>query len=506
MRVGAHVEPGSTVTGDKPVKKGARWAGSPARKVGRSKQRFPDHHPPRRSRWVWLYGATSLALAAAPAASALAGAAVVFALVRLTGGNPYLGAVLFAPLGALVYLGAYTVLTVLGVRLCSLGLRPGVAPVRSPQGWRLWTITRLLDDARSRLFPLYAGSLTPAWLRLLGARVGKDAEVSTALMIPKLTTIKDGAFLADDTLVGTYELGNGWMRTGETTIGKRAFVGNSGITAPGRKLAKNSLVAVLSSTPKKPKSGSNWWGSPPERMRRVEAQDAGGEALTYRPSSQVKRKRAAVEALRWLAPMGHAMLVAVFACLLQIALTHLGWWFYAVAGLAYMAVGALAVAMTALVKWVCVGRHAPGEHPLFSWFVWLNELQDQFVETVAAPWFFAHAYGSGEMNLALRALGVRVGRGAWIESYWFPETDLCTVGPGATVGPGTVVQTHLFQDRVMSLDRVVVGEGATLASHSVALPGAVLDPGACVAPGSLVMRGDHVPSSTVWQGNPIEPS
>ena len=32
------------------------------------------------------------------------------------------------------------------------------------------------------------------------------------LLIPKLTTIGDGAFLADDTLLGGYELGGGWLR------------------------------------------------------------------------------------------------------------------------------------------------------------------------------------------------------------------------------------------------------------------------------------------------------
>ncbi|AWB84672.1 Pls/PosA family non-ribosomal peptide synthetase [Corynebacterium liangguodongii] len=506
IHAGAHIEPGSTLTGGKPVKKGARWAGSPARKVGRSKQRFPDSHPPRRTRWAWVYGATALALAAVPAASALAGAAVVFALVAATAGNPYVGALLFAPLGALVALATYLALTWAGVRACSWGLRPGVGPVRSAQGWRLWTITRLLDDARTRAFPLYAGALTPTWLRALGARVGRDVEASTAVMIPKLTTIKDGAFLADDTLIGTYELGHGWMRTGETTIGKRSFVGNSGIAEPGRKLAKNSLVAVLSSTPKKSKAGTNWWGSPPERMRRVEVLADGGEALTYRPSARVKRKRAVIETMRLLAPMASGVLAAGYVGLIHYALARLGWWGYALGGLAFMALGAIAVAVAAVAKWTCVGRHTPGDHPLYSWFVWLGELQDQFIEVVAAPWFFTHAAGTAEMNIALRLLGARIGRGAWIDSYWFPETDLCAVGAGATVGPGTVVQTHLFQDRVMSLDTVTIEPGATLGPHSVALPASTIGPGATVGPGSLVMRGDAVPADSTWQGNPIEPS
>ena len=503
VREGAHVEAGSTVTGDKPVKKGARWAGSPARKVGRSKHRFPDERPPRRPLWALGYGLTSLFLALLPAAAGIAGAAATVGLARAFHTSSVWGLLVFAPVGGLVYFGCGLGLTWGAVRLASIGIRPGVFPVRSVHGWALWTVTRLMDDARTRYFPIYAGMATPVWLRSLGAQIGERAEVSTAVMVPKLTEVRDGAFLADDTMVGTYELGGGWIRTDHTVVGKRSFVGNSGMVAPGRKLAKQSLVAVLSASPKKSKAGSNWWGSPPERMRRVEV-EAAGEA-TYAPSKALMRKRGFVETLRLLAPMTQAVLAAVFAAAVVSLLDRVGFWAYLLGGLVWMAVGVLAVLSAVVAKWVLVGRHRAGEHPLYSWFVWLNELQDQFVEVVAAPWFFNWATGSGEMNLALRALGVRVGRGAWIESYWFPETDLCVVGRGASVGPGTVVQTHLFQDRVMSLDTVSILDSATLAAHSVSLPGSVIGAGATVGPGSLVMRGDEVPAMTVWQGNPVEP-
>ena len=363
-----------------------------------------------------------------------------------------------------------------------------------------------MDDARTVLFPLYAGQLTPLWLRSLGADIGKDVEISTAVMVPKFTEVKDGAFLADDTMIGGYELGGGWMSSGLTKVGKRSFVGNSGITSPGRKLAKNSLVAVLSSTPKKAKSGTNWWGSPPERMRRVEASVDSGDSLTYNPPMWAKVARGVIETLRLLAPAASAMLLAAVVGLMVVLINSIGLWLtWLVSGLLLMGAGIVAVIITVVVKWICVGKHRPGDHPLWSSFVWLNELQDAFVESVAAPWFFNHAMGTAELNTSLRLLGVRIGRGAWIESYWFPETDLCYIGKGATVGPGTVVQTHLFQDRVMSLDTVTVDDGATLAAHSVSLPASHIHTNATVAPGSLVMRGDQVPGHTTWQGNPIEP-
>ena len=88
-----------------------------------------------------------------------------------------------------------------------------------------------MDAARHYLFPLYASLLTPTWLRVLGAKVGRGTEISTALLTPKFTVIEDSAFLADDTMVASYELGGGWIHVATATIGKRAFLGNSGITA-----------------------------------------------------------------------------------------------------------------------------------------------------------------------------------------------------------------------------------------------------------------------------------
>ena len=500
-RVGnnAHVEAGSCVTGRKKVKDQARWSGSPAAKVGRARHRFPTDPPPRATYWVPIFGLTSLLLSALPLVPVAAGSA------SISGARSFLQLVALTPLGVLVAMATYAGLTWLLVRLLAIGLRPGITPVRSRRGWQAWATQHLMDDARRHLFPLYAALLTPLWLRSLGAQVGRNVEISTAVMIPRFTVVRDGAFLADDTMVGGYELGGGWMLTGVSKIGKRSFLGNSGMTGPTRKLSKNSLVAVLSSTPKKSQSGSNWWGSPPERLRRVVVQSAAGESSTYEPGWRVKAARGCVETVRLCAPMTSAVLgVCVLGALQWVYVRHgLGWTILS-GGPLLMAAGACAAAITVAMKWICVGRIRAGSHPLWSRFVWLNELQDTFIEVVAAPWLLNHVAGSSAMNVFLRFLGARIGRGAWLESYWLPEADLCRIGVGATIGRGCVVQTHLFQDRVMSLDQVRIDAAATLAPHSVALPGSVLGTGAVVGPSSLVMRGDHVPSATRWQGNPIE--
>src|SRR5690349_42936 len=202
---------------------------------------------------------------------------------------------------------------------------------------------------------------------MLGAKVGRGTEISTALMVPKFTVVEDGAFLADDTMVASYELGGGWIHVAKATIGKRAFLGNSGITQPGRRVPDDGLVAVLSATPHKAKKGSSWLGSPPIRLRR---QPTEGDALrTFAPPPRLKAMRGAVETCR-LIPMivTFGIGVAVLAAL-QIIITDHGYlWAAAAGGAVLLAAGAIAGLIAVVAKWLVVGRIPAIEYPLWSSF------------------------------------------------------------------------------------------------------------------------------------------
>jgi non-ribosomal peptide synthetase-like protein len=335
-------------------------------------------------------------------------------------------------------------------------------------------------------------------------RVGRDVELSTVLALPSMTSVGDGAFLADDTMVAPYELDGGWMRIAEARIGKRAFLGNSGMTAAGRKVPKDGLVGVLSATPKKAKSGSSYLGMPPVELRRTN--ETGDRSRTYDPPWRLKAARALVESLRLL-PATCTVTLAVLSAgaLLQLAQAY----GVAVAALAggpvLLAAGVVAAATASLAKWALLGRIARGDRPLWSSFVWRNELADNFVEVLAAPWFAEPWLGSAPLNVWLRSLGASIGHGVSCHTYWLPEADLVSLGDGACVNRGCVLQTHLFHDRVMSIDTVDLGAGATLGPHGVVLPAARIGAHTTVGPASLVMRGEDVPEGTRWFGNPISP-
>ncbi|MFF7531459.1 Pls/PosA family non-ribosomal peptide synthetase [Streptomyces bobili] len=495
-RVGkrAEVAPGSAVTGQIPT--GQRWAGAPAVKLGKAKRNWPKERPARGRAWRALYGAAGAGLTLLPVLAAGAALLVVYALVSPDA--PLRGAALALVPATLAYGLTYALLLLVAVRLLSLGLREGTHPTHSRIGWQAWTVTQLMDRSRETLFPLYAGLATPVWLRLLGMRIGKGAEVSTVLALPSLTTVGEGAFLADDTLTAPYELGGGWMRIGRAEIGRRAFLGNSGMTAPGRSVPDGGLVGVLSATPKKAKKGSSYLGLPPMKLPRAAA--GGDQSRTYDPPARLLWARGLVELCR-IVPVFCSAGIAV---LTVAALCALGGWAPLLSGFVLLGAGALAGLVSMAAKWLLVGRHRGGEHPLWSGFVWRNELADTFVEVVAVPWLAGFVPGTPVLSAWLRGLGAHIGRGVWVESYWLPETDLVTLEDAATVNRGCVLQTHLFHDRILRTDTVVLREGATLGPGGIVLPGSTVGARTTLGPASLVMAAESVPDDTRWLGNPIE--
>ncbi|MDQ1647613.1 MAG: hypothetical protein QOJ50_3797, partial [Cryptosporangiaceae bacterium] len=389
---GAKIAPGSCVLGVVPA--GERWAGVPAARTG--KARFDlAARPARTRRWTLAYALTSFALDLLPAVAVLPGLAAAGWLARGHATLPGAlgGALLAVPLATAAIAVTYAGLILAGARLLGIGLRPGTHPVHGRIAWQAWATERLMDLARTGLFPLYASLFTPLWLRALGMTVGRRVEASTVLALPTMTTVGDGAFLADDTMVASYELRGGMLRIDEARIGKRAFLGNSGMTAPGRRVPKRGLVGVLSAAPKRAKAGTSWLGMPPMELPR--AAEKGDESLTFDPPRRLMVARGLVELCRIVPVMCGAALALLTLATLFALVARFG---YAGAALLSGAVltgaGVLACGLAVAAKWLLVGRFTVSERPLWSAFVWRTELADTFVEVLAAPWLVGALTGT----------------------------------------------------------------------------------------------------------------
>jgi non-ribosomal peptide synthetase-like protein len=164
--------------------------------------------------------------------------------------------------------------------------------------------------------------------------------------------------------------------------------------------------------------------------------------------------------------------------------------------------GLAAALFTIVIKWLLVGRYQPGEHPLWSTFVWRNELINAAHEHLASPFLVGALTGTPFIGWYFRLLGARIGRRVYIETTDFSEFDLAEVGDEAALNADCTVQTHLFEDRVMKMSKVEIGKWCSVGASSLVLYDTRMEPGATLGPLSLLMKGEVLPSETSWTGIP----
>ncbi|MGW2802546.1 Pls/PosA family non-ribosomal peptide synthetase [Streptomyces sp. NPDC001269] len=417
-----------------------------------------------------------------------------------------------AGLAATALVGPLWVVTVccvvaVGKRVVLPGLPVGIHPARSALGVRKWIADKLLESSLTFTNSLYATLYTVPWLRLLGARVGRGAEVSTAAYIdPDLLTLGESSFVADMASVGSAAFAADRVAFGPTEVGSRAFVGNAALIPAGTELGAGSLVGVGTvPPPDRVPDGTTWLGSPALRLPVRQSSGSYPEELTYRPTRRAVLVRLTIEFFRATVPP------AVLASSVYLYLT-------ALAGVARRAgpvavlvspflamAGSLAViAFCVALKRLVVGTYRPRVEPLWSLFVRRTEFVTGVFEAAAVPAGVGTLVGTPFLPPVLRLFGARIGRRTWIGTTYLTEFDLVEVGDDATIDTNVSLQTHLFEDRVMKMSKVTVHAGASIGTRAIVLYDAVVGEGVRLGPLSLVMKGERLTPGTSWRGLPAE--
>jgi non-ribosomal peptide synthetase-like protein len=409
------------------------------------------------------------------------------------------------PLAGLIYVLTTCLVVAAGKRVVYPKARRGLVPLCSGFGLRKWFADKLMLLSLTTTNSLYATLYTSPWLRLLGAKVGCRAEVSTVSNIdPDLLVVGHESFIADLAVVGAARYHRGTIALGITELGARCFVGNAALVPSDTQLPNRSLIGVQSVAPAAPlKAATSWLGSPAMFLPRRQLSEQFDEALTYRPASRLVICRLAVEFFRVVTPaafMYAACLGGTFVLewLRNLPLVHM----VAALPVLYFGMAFVATGLVAILKWLVVGRYRRRVEPMWSFFVWRTEFITALYENVAVPWLLHWLTGTPLMGPLLRLFGARIGPRVYLDTTYVTEFDLVRVGADAMVGGFTSLQTHLFEDRVMKMSTVTVGPGCSVGPRSVVLYDAELAAGVCLEPLSLAMKGEMLPTETRWRGIP----
>jgi non-ribosomal peptide synthetase-like protein len=405
-----------------------------------------------------------------------------------------------------------TALVSAGIRWGALPrLEPGRSAVHSNTYCAKWLVSHIQESSLNVLHGIYATVFAPFWYRLLGAKVGRDAEISTALgVVPDMLTLGDETFIADAVMLGDEQIDGGWMTMQATVISHRSFVGNGSYIPDGTILPERVLVGVHTYAPDnaRMKSGDTWLGSPPIHLPAREEVSGYPESLTYRPSPLRRLGRTLVEAFRIVAP--HAVVIAVgYTVVLDVVpIAGAGRWGevvgdLALAGLIY-GVGNYLFVMA--FKWLLLGRYRKRAAPMWTPFVWLSEGVTNMYEGIAVPNFMRYLRGTPWLPLAFNLLGCKIGRGVYLDTTDITEFDCVSIGDYSELNAFSCPQTHLFEDRVMKIDHVEIGSKVYMGPRSAVLYSARVGDNARLGALTLVMKGEHIPAASSWAGCPAAPA
>ncbi|MBW4890917.1 amino acid adenylation domain-containing protein [Mucilaginibacter sp. HMF5004] len=418
------------------------------------------------------------------------------------------------PFLAALYIIMFAGETIILTRLLQRGIKPGKYPVYSAMYVRKWFADQLMSLCLIVLHPIYATVFVSTFFRLLGAKVGKNTEVSTASSVTHpLLEIGDGCFIADAVTLGEADVRGQQLILEHTVIDDTSFVGNSALIPQGYHLPANMLIGVLSTPPSvqqmEDTGAKDWFGSPAIAMPRRQESTQYPPELTITPNKWRKFARGTVEFIRIILPETAIIcFTIIFIALAHTLVTEYQFWqvvvLYPV--LYLVAFGLPAFLIVIILKWIFIGKYTARQKPMWTWLVWRSEAITSTYEALAVPFLLDFLRGTPWLPLALRLLGVKTGKRVWLNTTDFTEHDMISIGDDSALNEDCGPQTHLFEDRVMKIGPVKIGERSSIATRTIILYDSDIGNDTNIDALSLVMKGETLSPSTDWIGSPVKPA
>ena len=388
-------------------------------------------------------------------------------------------------------------------------VREGQYSVYSNFYVRKWAVALVTEVTLDTLSSLYATVYMRNWYRLMGAKIGKDAEISTNLSGRyDLVEIGEKCFIADEVVLGDEDIRRGHMYLKKVRTEARVFIGNDGVLPPGADIPEGALIGIKSKPPANElmSPGDTWFGSPPIKLPVRQKFETGGH-WTYEPPQWKKFVRAGFEAVHISLPTMLFITFGTWAVEVIAPPLLAGRWielifvFMGCSVAISLAMGLVVVA----VKWATMGKYEPVVKPMWSFWAMRTEAVAVMYWGLSGRVLLDHLRGTPFLPWALRTLGAKFGKGVYMDMMDITEFDCVHVGDFAVLNALCALQTHLYEDRVMKVGRVNVARGVTVGAGSTVLYDTHVGEFARLGPLTVIMKGEAIPPNTEWIGAPAQP-
>jgi non-ribosomal peptide synthetase-like protein len=390
-------------------------------------------------------------------------------------------------------------------------LRSLVAPGRSHPlyGFAYW-VHRVI--ARMTSTPFFINlfgdsSYIVGYLRALGYRIaatgqtGSNFGAALSHESPYLVSIGTGTMVSDGVGFLNASYSHASFHTSHVSLGAQSFLGNAIVVPEGGRLGANCLVGTKTMIPVDGPVRENvgLLGSPPFEIPRTTCRDnrLGLNRTRF-------KQRLAAKNAHNLRTMGLHLLVEWLRLYLSMvvgAATTLA--LFRSLGPAALALAGVLVTCVNLGYSVLVERAStsfrdlrPRDCSIYDGYFWRHE---RFWKLSTQPTILN---GTPFKALFWRLLGARVGRRVFDDGCSISEKTLVSIGDDVTLNAGTILQSHSMEDGVFKSDRIVIGAGASLGSGAFVHYGVTVGARSRLDADVFLMKGEQVPESSHWRGNP----
>lgn len=374
--------------------------------------------------------------------------------------------------------------------------RPGAYPLWGSYYFRWWLVSRLQALSGAGIF--IGTPLMPLYYRLMGAKVGRNCALDTALC-----SIWDLVSVGDDTSIGadTHLLGcrieNGYLVIGRVDIGSRCFIGLHSALGLDVKMGDDARLDDQSLLPDGGHipAGEARRGSP---ARKAEVAAPEGDP---RGHSRLRIGLFAVAQLVSAFVLGFVMILPGLAVLLLATYALIiggDILFFLVAPPLFVVVYCLWIAA---IKAVVLHRAKPGVydlHTIDDLRYWLAARLMRASRSMLLP-LFTTLY----LPPWMRLLGARIGKYSEMSTIFSFLPDLLTTGDGSFFADGSILGGRRTNRGRFEVGANHVGHRSFVGNSAILSPGASLGNNCLLGVLSTPPeRARPTPDGTDWLGSP----
>ncbi|PJD90756.1 MAG: peptide synthetase [Legionella sp.] len=413
--------------------------------------------------------------------------------------------IFLTPFAALMYLGLLCS-SIIAFKHISLPTQKGYVD-RHSLGWlKHWITLKLLE--LPEILVMADSLYYPLFLRLLGAKLGHDVEMSeVSHLSPDLLTIHDHGFVAAYASIAASKIYHEQVSFAQATIGKESFVGNRGILPQHSHLHDGGLLGCLSIMPTDTEQASlkhaTWLGSPSILLPNREASAHHTEPLYNEPNRWMKLSRFFIESLRILIPP--TLMLCHFFLLYSLFLSNLSsTQIFLLFPIVEIGIMLSITGLFVFLKWAIIGKYKPDVIPLWHPFIRRKDIVEYTYGYFLHSQIIQLILGTPFMTALLRLLGTKIGRYAYIETGSFEEFDLIHIDDEVEINSNAIIQTHLYEDRIFKMSNLHIRSFCNIGRDSIVLYDTEMEPHSKLGSLSLLMKGETLPAGSIWEGCPAQ--